>query len=646
MSEMTSCASATVDPDLAEQFLRMLDPEAERFHFRSFPERHGLTGKAKNHFCTLSEVPLLLAECANKGHGLFVVVNAGGHKDADINRVRAVYLDFDRKEFADDESYLAAVRFAASGRHASDDPRPPNWPKLSALIESGGGHHLYRLVGDCPVSSFKPVQQALAARFSADPSCVNPSRIMRLPGSLHMKGEPKLVKLTLCNPDQHFGTDDLLSRLGVEIRESAKIISGTTEAFVADHVGVRATTYLQNRRADLIRSVQANGRLNITCPNEPHRSGDHEGGTVWTPPGVSDDGGWGFKCSHASCVDYRTSAFLRWSGFDDETKARKAVTEGRGAPEVFDMRELLGRRFAPVQWAIQGLLPQGVSILSGDPKAGKSWLTLQMAVAITAGVPLWPGRQPETQGEVLLLALEDVERRLQSRTSKLLPRFGLSELPTGLHATINCHRAEAGVAWLREWLEQHPDCRLVVVDTIAAFRQSDLGKRSAYADDYAVGEMFKSLARDFNCAIVLVMHNRKMSAEDTQHMVSGTQGMTGGVDNVLVIRREKGITALHVNGRDIDEPCSLAINLDDGFWSSDGRTLEQAKMSTERRDILAALRSLGGCGAPKGVAEHVGRARSTVQKTMAKMATQGELEHSGGAYCLPTSTLDAFEKSS
>src|SRR3546814_2965999 len=84
---------------------------------------------------------------------------------------------------------------------------------------------------------------------------------------------------------------------------------------------------------------------------------------------------------------------------------------------------LMQRSFAPVQWAVRGLIPQGTEILSAPPKAGKSWLVLQACVAVAAGVPLWSGRDPEAQGATLYLDLEGNDRRLQERLTGLLTSF-------------------------------------------------------------------------------------------------------------------------------------------------------------------------------------------------------------------------------
>jgi hypothetical protein len=314
--------------------------------------------------------------------------------------------------------------------------------------------------------------------------------------------------------------------------------------------------------------------------------------------------------------------------------------------------ELLRTEFQPLSWTLKGILPEGVTILSGDPKIGKSWLVYQACVAVAAGRPLWPGRPPEETGEVLLLALEENERRLKRRLDKLQEHFWAASgksAPDGvtfsvpelsnLHYVTEWERAEAGVQRLSAWMHAHPNTRLVVIDTISAFRKTDPGRKSAYAIDYEVGELFKPLARQFHAAIVLVMHNRKMSAEDPFQLVSGTQGMTGGVDNVIVMRRERGRmdAALFVDGRDIEEQQELALTFSDGFWHSSGSVAE-AKRSQSREEILGAIKFLGLDAKSKRIAEQLeSKEYGAVRRMLTKMVHAGELKNEGGIY-MPTHT--------
>lgn len=306
------------------------------------------------------------------------------------------------------------------------------------------------------------------------------------------------------------------------------------------------------------------------------------------------------------------------------------------AGTIRNAAELLRQQFNPVQWAIRDILPEGVTILSGDPKIGKSWFVYQACVAVATGSALWHGRDPEVQGDSLMLALEDNDRRLRRRLDKLLQAFP-GKSPERLHYVTEWPRAEAGVTAIAEWLREHPQCRMLVIDTISAFRDSDPGRKSAYAHDYAVGEMLKPLAREFSCAIVLVMHNRKQAAGDVMHKVSGTQGMTGSVDNVLILERGRGESdaVLHVDGRDIEQQQELALRLNSGIWSCLGNA-QDVQRSKERNSVLEAIATLGGCGTAKEIHEAIGGrvALNTVKVRLSRMHKAAEVEKNGSIYTL------------
>ena len=78
---------------------------------------------------------------------------------------------------------------------------------------------------------------------------------------------------------------------------------------------------------------------------------------------------------------------------------------------------LLDKQFAPQHELIEGMLAPGLYILAGASKIGKSWLVLQIAHCVSMGLPLW-GRKVQ-KSEVLYLALEDTERRIQSRLMRI-----------------------------------------------------------------------------------------------------------------------------------------------------------------------------------------------------------------------------------
>jgi hypothetical protein len=299
---------------------------------------------------------------------------------------------------------------------------------------------------------------------------------------------------------------------------------------------------------------------------------------------------------------------------------------------------LMQQAFPPVRWALQGLIPQGTAILSAPPKAGKSWLVLQACVAVAAGVPLWQGRQPEESGDTLYLDLEGNDRRLQERISGLLRSFPAGISLGRFYYETEWPRAEAGVAKLREWLAVHPHARMIVIDTLASFRDPDPGRKSAYMADYAIGEMLKPLTREFPIAIVVVTHTRKMGATDAMDKISGTQGLVGGVDNYLILSRASGNmdAELVVNGRDIRLPQELALRTQkEGGWICVGNSAD-IKRSDERSDVLKALASLGGVGTPRDIhaALDTPVALTTLYKRLARMVKAGELMKSGKLFTL------------
>lgn len=307
---------------------------------------------------------------------------------------------------------------------------------------------------------------------------------------------------------------------------------------------------------------------------------------------------------------------------------RAAYSDG---PRIRNGEDLVRRYFPPTTWIIDGILPAGVTILSGDPKVGKSFLSLQFAFAVATGCALWDGRQPEKRGRSLYLALEDNDKRMQRRITGVKKDRGQhrADLSQFDYATEWARGAE-GVEEIRTYLAANLDTRLVIIDTIAAWRDEDPGRKSAYQHDYQVGQLLKPLGREFDVSILLVTHNRKQSSDDSMQKISGTQGLLGSVDGALVL--EKGSrgadhSTLVVNGRDIEDPSELAImRTATGFWSCLGKADEVAR-STESQAVLDALRSLGGIGSARKIQEAIGEAVriGTLRMRLSRMVKRGEI---------------------
>jgi hypothetical protein len=292
---------------------------------------------------------------------------------------------------------------------------------------------------------------------------------------------------------------------------------------------------------------------------------------------------------------------------------------------IITAADLMAMELDPVEWVIEGVLPEGVSLLAGKPKKGKSWMALQMCEAIARGDKMF-GSIPVKGGETLYLALEDNVRRLHKRLKKILKD---RHAPNGLHLTTDWPKLHAGGAeMLDSWLEEHPNARLVVIDTLAKVRRPVSG-RAVYQEDYAALESLLPIAAKHSVAIVVVHHLRQLPSLDPQDEISGSTGLTGGVDGWLILRRtpgSKGPTLL-VDGRDIEEPKEYALNWNAlaAEWTIEGDAAE-AQMSKERAEILDALRMSPEPLTPKEVADVIPDAKhNNVKYLMWSMLGDGQL---------------------
>lgn len=293
--------------------------------------------------------------------------------------------------------------------------------------------------------------------------------------------------------------------------------------------------------------------------------------------------------------------------------------------------ELAVKTFPEPKEVVPGILVEGATILAGPPKIGKSWLALDIAIAIAeSGLAL--GALEVEGGDVLYLALEDGERRLQKRLKTLL---GDEPPPHRLHlATTWPAFDQGGRDALEEWIGTHPDTRLVIVDTLKRVRPRQQRGASVYSEDYDAVAPLADLARRKGICILIVHHTRKLIAEDAMDRVSGSTGLTGAADAVLVLRRARGerTATLMIMGRDIEEQ-ELALHWRAPRWELLGDAHEHQR-SAGRQAILGVLRQSGPLG-PKEISEILGRNRATIRWLLRQMTESGELKSEDGKYEAP-----------
>jgi hypothetical protein len=297
--------------------------------------------------------------------------------------------------------------------------------------------------------------------------------------------------------------------------------------------------------------------------------------------------------------------------------------------------ELLGKSFPPARFAVDGLIPEGVTVLAGAPKVGKSWLALNIGVDVSTGGKAF-GAISTVQGDVLYLSLEDTPRRLQRRLRKVL---GDNPAPDRLTLSVQCPPMPAGaIAIIRGWLTSHPSARMVIIDVFERIRGPVLQHETHYSADYRVVSMVKKLADDYSIAIILIHHIRKMSSDDYLNEISGTTGLSGAADTIIVLKRARGEHdgTLSITGRDVEESeHALKFHGDRGTWELLGPAADYTSAET-RRQIMNCLRAGHDGAKPADVARATGLSHDLVKKTMQRMAGDSQLEKgTAGRYYIP-----------
>lgn len=252
--------------------------------------------------------------------------------------------------------------------------------------------------------------------------------------------------------------------------------------------------------------------------------------------------------------------------------------------EILWAKELDKITFQPVQWLIEGILPHGLAIIAGKSKIGKSWLVLHVALCVAGGTPIF-GQIETKQCGVLYLALEDNPRRLQDRIRKLQ---GQDEIPEALGMFTQWVNVDDGCfGRVETYLDMNPDCKLVIIDTFAKVRGRADSSSSVYIQDYKDMTEFKSLADRRGIAVLLVHHTRKQDAEDVLDLVSGSTGIVGAADTIMVLTRPRGSPEgkFIVTGRDIKDDVEQAARFDreTGKWELLGPADEVAKDTVQSK---------------------------------------------------------------
>ena len=232
--------------------------------------------------------------------------------------------------------------------------------------------------------------------------------------------------------------------------------------------------------------------------------------------------------------------------------------------KTVDAETLLSTPMSKTMFIVDGLISQGVNVISGASKIGKSWLMLWLGLQVAQGNSIWG--LPTLQCDVLYMSLEDTQRRIKDRLYNLT-----DSAPDNLYFAVTSGLIGGGLEeQITDFLTEHPATKLVIIDTLQTVRDSkgSAGKAGMYGNDYDDISSIKRIADGFNIAILLVHHLRKLQdSDDPFNDVSGSTGIIGAADTNFILRRKRSGNAatLLVSGRDVEYQ-ELTLQFNDLVW--------------------------------------------------------------------------------
>lgn len=489
---------------------------------------------------------------------------------------------------------------------------------------SGNGHHLlYKIDIPNTVESKKLIERCLvnlSSMFDNDKVKIdiinhNQARVCKLYGTLAQKGSNtktrphRMSKITYIPDEIKTNRIELLNVLAGELPEAPKATRRTTnysnefdiEDWMAEHglepMGANAGT-------DCTIYPLAN------CPfDHSHTDGDSK---IFK----YTNGAIAFKCHHNSCrgktwQDVRE--LLEPGAYDNKNEEiERAIEEGwqrhkqylivqktdnvekvkKGLPKLTAISafDLQNKEFEERYYAVQNMIPEGETVIAAPPKTGKSWLMLDMCLKVAEGKPFL-GFDTK-QSDTLYLALEDGDSFEQERLNIVT---GGAQAPKNFHFVFSnvMPMNEGFLLQLEELLKVFPNIKVVVIDTLQFVKYRQGKSESAYECDYRTGRDLKEFAEKNHLAIVVVTHTTKMiHMEDEMSNVSGTNGVTGAADAVIVLSKEKRTdkeAKMFITGRKVRQSMH-SVKFDDSkcCWVYGGiaEVTDRDQQETKEREML------------------------------------------------------------
>jgi len=533
----------------------------------------------------------------------------------------------------------------------------------SKVIHSGHGYHCYWVLAESEratprtIARIEALLRVLANVIGGDPAVCEVARLMRLPGSYNTKNGSRLPVKVVVDRPLRYELSDLEDWLGMQRplipRKGAAPPANPFLATVMPGAGGAPVDV--DMRLDAIR-FQGSGETSI-----------HQTQLAVSAALLNRGVGVDEIVATILAATRKASgaAGERWDWAREERDiramcaswARKKSNGQRPStapdrPSGISMEELSTMEFQPVSFLVPDLIPaEGVTLICSKPKVGKSWLLYDLCISSAINRDMLGERRP-AQGHTLYLAPEDSLRRLRSRGEKLLPAWA-ARWPDNMRIETIWERVDqGGLDRIRKWVmgvrAAGGSVACIAIDVLKMVRPAGQDRKAAYDRDYEALVGLRELSKELGIAII-VAHTRKAAADDLIDMVSGTLGLTGAADTIIVIDRQpSGGFVFDVRGRDV-EAVQLAAQLgkDTCRWTIVGDA-GSVRRSAEREAVLSVFREAGEPLTVELVTaalreavtsdrEGVTKSRDAVKQILGRMAKTGDLRRlEKGRYELPT----------
>jgi hypothetical protein len=296
--------------------------------------------------------------------------------------------------------------------------------------------------------------------------------------------------------------------------------------------------------------------------------------------------------------------------------------------KLLTANELQSKDIKPINWIVPGFLPEGLAIIAGKPKLGKSWACLNLSLSITQNKKAFDYFDVEKH-EVLYLSYEDNFRRLQSRIKAII---GNNVAPKGLYFSDNVDLPkinDGGIEYLETITRDYPNIKLVIIDTLGkAIQQKRSVNNNVFLDDYELTANLQTFAIQKGICVLFVHHTRKAISENVFDSISGSVGLTASQDTMMVLKEEmNGKINLHITGRDVlSNSFEIEFMKENCSWVIKGKA-DKVQVSEDRNQIselfgndVDKILSLGE------ISLELGKTKPNVNKMLRKMISNGILE--------------------